>query len=431
MYGKIISRSLSRKIASKLFHADSILYATKRCLSEVTSEKSKNGEFHLTKALIVRKVTRYEYEKYILKPDLTEDQLKSYINKKGSNYNFLLLRHEEYVRSLMELENAFEKRNIKYRLVHRYNFKPNLIDWADAIFSSGGDGTFLLAASKVQVSDMPVIGINSDPGRSEGFLCLQKKYSLNLNLLLDKLVNNEFMWYWRQRIRLTMYGSYDPPFDLYDHQVLQPENRFFEKKVTGPVPDVPDGENVPLEPRVLPILSLNEVFIGEKLSARVSFYEISIDGSHKEKQKSSGIMVCPGTGSTSWYFNSNNITDTTVREILRIAQKYHCCTDADVSGGTKLKDIVNEFNRALVFDPTEPKMAYSVRDPLAAGVFHVSSEPRGFCKNLKVKSRMWDACVVIDGSLSYAFNDGAELDLSMHAEDALKCIKILPGPGDP
>ena len=44
---------------------------------------------------------------------------------------------------------------------------------------------------------------------------------------------------------------------------------------------------------------------------------------------------------------------------------------------------------------------------------------------------MWDACVVIDGSLSYAFNDGAELDLSMHAEDALKCIKILPGPGDP
>ena len=42
---------------------------------------------------------------------------------------------------------------------------PNLIDWADAIFSSGGDGTFLLAASKVQASDMPVIGINSDPGR--------------------------------------------------------------------------------------------------------------------------------------------------------------------------------------------------------------------------------------------------------------------------
>lgn len=79
MYGKIISRSLSRKIASKLFHVNSILYATKRCLSEVTSEKSKNGEFHLTKALIVRKVTRYEYEKYILKPDLTEDQLKSYV----------------------------------------------------------------------------------------------------------------------------------------------------------------------------------------------------------------------------------------------------------------------------------------------------------------------------------------------------------------
>ena len=49
------------------------------------------------------------------------------------------------------------------------------------------------------------------------------------------------------------------------------------------------------------------------------------------------------------------------------AQKYHCCTEAKVINGTSLKNIVNEFNRALVFDPTKPMMAYSVRDPLAAG----------------------------------------------------------------
>ncbi|ESN90153.1 hypothetical protein HELRODRAFT_122130, partial [Helobdella robusta] len=150
------------------------------------------GNFKLEKAVIVRKVTRYEYEKYILKPDLTEDQLKIYINKKGSNYDFLYLRHQEYIKSLLDLENAFEKRGIKYRLVQRYNFRPQLIDWADAIFTCGGDGTFLLAASKIQVPNKPVIGINSDPIRSEGFLCLPRKYSSNIMLTLDKIFKGEF-----------------------------------------------------------------------------------------------------------------------------------------------------------------------------------------------------------------------------------------------
>lgn len=36
----------------------------------------------------------------------------------------------------------------------------------------------------------------------------------------------------------------------------------------------------------------------------MSYYEISIDNGPLEKQKSSGITICTGTGSTSWYVNS-------------------------------------------------------------------------------------------------------------------------------
>ena len=42
-----------------------------------------------------------------------------------------------------------------------------------------------------------------------------------------------------------------------------------------------------------------------------------------------------------------------------------------------------------------------------------------------VRSRMFDACLVIDGGISYAFNDGATVFLSMHDEDSLRTVKLV------
>lgn len=37
------------------------------------------------------------------------------------------------------------------------------------------------------------------------------------------------------------------------------------------------------------------------LFARASYYEISVDDGPWEKQKSSGLSICTGTGSKAWY----------------------------------------------------------------------------------------------------------------------------------
>ena len=420
MIGRLVRQLVGRQLVS--FRA---LSTTGYVLSAPHDISEK--DFHPRKALLIRKVTRYEYEKLYLKPELSEEELKKHVIAKGSDYDALVQRHEEYYRSLEEFQEALVKKGIDYRLIHRYDYDPSFVNWADVIFTAGGDGTFLMAASKVGGRSKPVIGINTDPIRSEGFLCLPKQFSKNMTSVLEKLMHGDFKWYWRQRIRLTMYGlnAGDVPVDLYKQQMLFPEFRFWEhvrenEQVNSQNSNIPEE----LRPRVLPVLALNEVFIGECLSARVSFYELSVDGCPRLKQKSSGLTVCSGTGSTSWYFNMSNITNMTAGEILRIAQKYRGCSNAQFQDDEVLQKVVNEYNSALVFSPSDLKMAYSIRDPLSAGVFQVT-EPRGFCNKIWVKSRMWDAYAVVDGSVSFKFNDGAALELDLHEEDALRCVRML------
>jgi len=38
----------------------------------------------------------------------------------------------------------------------------------------GGDGTYLRTAGIIETPDVPILGINTDPSRSIGFLCNNK-----------------------------------------------------------------------------------------------------------------------------------------------------------------------------------------------------------------------------------------------------------------
>ena len=49
--------------------------------------------------------------------------------------------------------------------MQRPQYDGEVLDWADAVITAGGDGTFLDAASKILSKNMPIIGINTDPAR--------------------------------------------------------------------------------------------------------------------------------------------------------------------------------------------------------------------------------------------------------------------------
>ena len=71
-------------------------------------------------------------------------------------------------------------------------------------------------------------------------------------------------------------------------------------------------------------------------------------------------------------------------------------------------------------------MCYTLRDPVSAGTFPtaVEKKPRGKARRMEIKSRCFDACLVIDGSLSYKFNDGTRAIISIHDEDVLRTVHI-------
>ncbi|CAN8003821.1 unnamed protein product [Ixodes hexagonus] len=380
--------------------------------------------FKPKKALILTKFSRYEFEKR-RHAHLTEEQLVKDLEARGSDYNSLVHHHKIHTKNRELVVNTLRENGIETRLVDRFDYTDSNIDWADVVFTTGGDGTFLMAASKIHSRDKPVIGINSDPSRSIGYLCLPGHYTENFPLALQRLLTGKFQWTWRQRLRVTLKGehAFDAPVELHDQQLQYPEYRFldcWQEQHRKPQDEAcPPGH----ASHLLPVRSLNEVFVGESLSSRVSYYELSIDGSPRVKLKSSGLTVCSGTGSTSWSFNINKVTPQCVQRILDIVSSE---TGVDIPGrSAQLIDrITTKFNNSLIFDPSKCLMAYTIRDPVVFGT-DFSSKPRGFAKRIEVRSRMFDACLVIDGGLSFVFNDGATAVFEIFEEDALRTVQFV------
>lgn len=88
--------------------------------------------------------------------------------------------------TVISVLNAY---NVETEVVSRFDYTEAKIAWADAIVTTGGDGTYLLAATKILDKKKPVIGFNSDPLRSKGHLCLPPKYSVDVKEAVDKLIN--------------------------------------------------------------------------------------------------------------------------------------------------------------------------------------------------------------------------------------------------
>uniref|UniRef100_A0A8C5BKN8 NAD kinase 2, mitochondrial n=1 Tax=Gadus morhua TaxID=8049 RepID=A0A8C5BKN8_GADMO len=353
--------------------------------------------FRPSKVAVVTKTTRCEFEQQRYRfAGLSEVDLKQLLAMKGSSYSGLLERHTIHTRNVEHIVKSLEKEGIEVRVVRRGEYDEEVVRWADAIISAGGDGTMLLVASKVFSKDKPILGVNTDPER----------------------------WQWRQRIRLHLEGTgINPtPVDLHEQQ-LSLEQHHMAHRITTLERRRESGaqDDSFSEPNLLPVRSLNEIFIGESLSSRASYYEISVDDGPWEKQKSSGLSICTGTGSKAWSYNINKLVEQSVEDLLKIG-KSQTGLDIPLDPGF-IEKVTEEYNQSLVFSPEDKRLFFSIREPIVNRVFS-SIRPRGFAKKVCVRSRCWDACMVVDGGTSFEFNDGAIATISMSDDDQLRTVVL-------
>ncbi|KJE88814.1 hypothetical protein CAOG_00395 [Capsaspora owczarzaki ATCC 30864] len=518
----------------------------------------------LRNVLVVMKLSRLEYERQS-HGNVSDAELAALLRKRGSDYDGLLFRHRLHIASIERLTSLLAARGVRYTLVSADEVRPSLFrpvsSWLstslshskeaqgapstfaatpsqvfDAVFSAGGDATFLRAAAHV-TDQTPVIGLNTDPERSRGFLCLKVHDPVDV---LDRLAEGNFSYLRRQRIRVRLSGELSTmavAFQRHRHSYSlsfsgskadSPANLTFETNpspylsgwTTGNVssatqslfasdtavaaaasttattataatsvdvttshaeigpaapPDVTEEDDEHVEHTLaskeqilsttspsgkpstkehthgnahaaksnalpsnnraadagvltsdsgsdmqslnqhcvtLRYRALNEVIIAEADVSNAAYYELSVDGSPGEKQKSSGLIVSTGTGSTSWLYNVCRMNASDVTRILELA---HCPQGRDPV------HIAEQFNSALVFDPADPRLKFAVREPIDNGIFNVT-HPRGFANTLSVRSRSIDARLILDSAVSIPFTDGAVATVEMHDEDALLTV---------
>ncbi len=153
-------------------------------------------------------------------------------------------------RAVKEIPNAEAVFKIREKATKRD------VAWCDIAVSIGGDGTFL-GLAKLITDKTPLLGVNADPSKKEGFLCRAEPRNL------------------KKSFRMLAEGKYRT-------------RRLARLKA--------ESEKNPAK-RLPP--SLNEVFFGNKCSYRMSRYVLEVGG-RREFQRSSGVIVSTAAGSHAW-----------------------------------------------------------------------------------------------------------------------------------
>ncbi len=188
------------------------------------------------------------YRRYLL--EKRDRHLLRLLHKKHPDVREMQRAHAIHTRAIEAVVEALRRLKVDFDLMSRSHLK--VTRRYDLVVSVGGDGTFLHAARSGPSS--PILGVNSDPERSEAVFCaanVSNFFALCQSGLKGRLPIFSLCWL---RIRLNS--------------------------------------------RWLPQRGLNDVLIAHDDPATLSRYRLRI-GKRQEVQKSSGLWIATAAGSSS------------------------------------------------------------------------------------------------------------------------------------
>lgn len=202
--------------------------------------------------LLVTKLSKIQYDMQRWNLSSPEEVIQRY--KEGEeDIKRIMSSHLRQLECLERLKQVFPA----HQIIGRDEISIDLLKKAAVVVSIGGDNHFQWVADHIR-GDIPVIGVNSDPERSNGTLLSFSDHEF-LSFLPDLLKGNYIFKAWT---RLDV--------DL-DGVKLTP--------VTG------------------------ELFVGQQMRELMSRHSLKLHETQIE-QKSSGLLITTGAGSTGWYNNA-------------------------------------------------------------------------------------------------------------------------------
>ncbi|XP_017887741.2 NAD kinase 2, mitochondrial-like [Ceratina calcarata] len=355
-------------------------------------------------------------------PNQSEDQILSKMKEQGLDSEKLLAEHQQQIACEQNLATVLKKLDIGFRITKSYILLRRMVDaskcveWADLVIPIGGDGTFLLASKLITDNQKPVLGINPNTSKKSIFT-IPPKYTVDIDVIFDKLRTGNYKLLMRSRIRTVMNGTglYRRPFHIHEKSRTYGERR---AEALNPSTQRKIADALQPRQRILPWLALNEVFMGEFLAARPISLIVQVNN-QKYHVRSSGICVCTGSGSHGWFKSMNYQSAETVRNIFEIAT------------GKKLSpeetdELLRKYHESLSYPVEDLQMTLKIREMYLATrcVKNKCCPDKVKCFTLTVISRGFDAALVIDGSISIPFNDGTLASFEIKPEYALKNIVL-------
>jgi nicotinamide-nucleotide adenylyltransferase len=203
------------------------------------------------KILVVEKVTRFEYLQ-------RKNELENLENEK---YQMIYHYDQEHAAVRKEVVQKLSDFGMEFQIVKERSLSNINLDDFELIVTLGGDGTFLNVAKKIR--NQIVMGINSEPGQSVGYIT---KFNLqNLSQTLENL-------------KLGFYT-----FELWDRL------------------------SVAINGVILPFLALNEVLIAKLNIYQTSKLQIILD-SLQGYCLGNGVIISTKMGSTAFYKSAGGIS---------------------------------------------------------------------------------------------------------------------------
>jgi len=203
------------------------------------------------KIIIVPKMSKFEYDIHRL--NLNQEQMINQYKKEKVDVEKIIQSHERQHNNL----NVLKDRIPQATIISREHMNREHANNADLVIPFGGDNHFQYVSHFLDKTT--ILGVNSDPFLSEGALTSIR--SDKIDEAIERIKSGNFTienW-----TRLQVWLN--------------------ETKVNN--------------------YAISEIFIGEERRRDMSRHILEINRK-KEEQKSSGIIITTGSGSTGWYDSS-------------------------------------------------------------------------------------------------------------------------------